>query len=44
MNLRSWRHFFRLRTAQASHPQMRELARPMLEEFKRVFPVLFDDL
>ena len=24
-NLREWRHFFRLRTAQAAHPQMREV-------------------
>ncbi len=44
MNLREWRHFFRLRTAKQSHPQMRELAQPMLEEFKRLLPVVFSDL
>ncbi|MBW2646067.1 MAG: FAD-dependent thymidylate synthase [Deltaproteobacteria bacterium] len=44
MNLREWRHFFRLRTAEASHPQMKEIARPMLDEFKRRIPVVFDDI
>ncbi|MCL2189496.1 MAG: FAD-dependent thymidylate synthase [Defluviitaleaceae bacterium] len=44
MNLRAWRHFFRLRTDKASHPQMREIARPMLDEFKRLLPVVFDDI
>lgn len=27
-NLREWRHFFKLRTAPAAHPQMREVAIP----------------
>lgn len=44
MNLREWRHFFTLRTASAAHPQMREIAQPMLEEFKRLIPVVFDDI
>jgi thymidylate synthase (FAD) len=44
MNLREWRHFFRLRTSEKAHPQMREIACPMLDEFKRKIPVLFDDL
>lgn len=44
MNLREWRHFFRLRTASAAHPQMRELAIPMLAEFKGIIPFVFDDL
>jgi len=35
MDLREWRHFFKLRTAKASHPQMREIAIPMLTEFKK---------
>lgn len=43
-NLREWRHFFRLRTAAAAHPQMREIAVPMLREFQRLIPVVFDDL
>lgn len=44
MNLREWRHFFKLRTAKAAHPQMREIAQPLLEEFKRRIPVIFDDI
>lgn len=44
MNLREWRHFFKLRTSSGSHPQMREIAVPMLREFKRLIPVVFDDI
>ena len=44
MNLREWRHFFNLRTSRAAHPQMREIAIPLLEEFKRRIPVVFDDI
>jgi thymidylate synthase (FAD) len=44
MNLREWRHFFTLRTSAAAHPQMREIAVPLLEEFKRLIPVVFDDI
>ncbi len=43
-NLREWRHFFSLRTAKAAHPQMREVARALLEEFRTRIPVLFDDV
>jgi len=44
MNMRSWRHFFKLRTAAASHPQMREVAQPLLDAFKEKLPVLFEDI
>ncbi|NLY18007.1 MAG: FAD-dependent thymidylate synthase [Clostridiaceae bacterium] len=44
MNLREWRHFFKLRTAVSSHPQMRELAIPLLEEFKKLIPCVFEDI
>ena len=44
MNLREWRHFFRLRFAEDAHPQMREVAGLMLKEFKALVPVVFDDL
>jgi len=44
MNLREWRHFFRLRTASAAHPQIREIAGIVLEEFRRQIPVVFDEL
>lgn len=44
MNLREWRHFFRLRTSDKAHPQMREIAKPILNEFSRLIPVVFDDI
>lgn len=43
-NLREWRHFLKLRTSQAAHPQIREIAIPLLEEFKQLIPILFDDI
>ena len=43
-NPREWRHFFTLRTSKAAHPQMRALALDMLQGFKNVIPVLFDDI
>lgn len=44
MNLREWRHFFWLRTDSHAHPQMREITIPMLKEFKKQIPVVFDDI
>lgn len=43
-NLREWKHFFRLRTAKSAHPQMREIACPMLMEFQRRIPIIFEDI
>lgn len=43
-NLREWRHFFKLRTAPAAHPQMREVAIALLKEFQKLVPVVFDDI
>lgn len=44
MNLRSWRNFFKLRCDKAAHPQMREIAVPLLKEFKELIPIVFDDI
>lgn len=44
MNLREWRHFFRLRTSDKAHPQMKEIAKPILNEFRRLIPIVFDDI
>ena len=44
MNLREWRHFFRLRTSPGAHPQMREIAIPLLNTFQTLVPVIFDDI
>ncbi|MCI9533006.1 MAG: FAD-dependent thymidylate synthase [Lachnospiraceae bacterium] len=44
MDLREWRHFFKLRTAERAHPQMREVAYMLLEEMKKRIDVVFDDI
>ena len=43
-NIREWRHFLKLRTAPAAHPQMREVAKMLLAQLKERVPVLFDDI
>ena len=46
-NLREWRHFFSLRACGSTgkpHPQMLEVAVPLLKELKDRVPVVFDDL
>ena len=43
-NIREWRHIFKLRTASGAHPQMREVMIPLLAEFKKQIPILFDDI
>ena len=43
-NIREWRHFLRLRTSPAAHPQIREVTVPLLHELQRLVPVLFDDI
>lgn len=43
-NLREWRHFLKLRTAKAAHPQMRALTAPLLKKLKEWIPVVFDDI
>lgn len=44
MNLREWRHFFKLRADNAAHPQMRQIALPLLKELQNEIPVIFDNL
>lgn len=47
MNLRQWRHFLELRALNSTgkaHPQMLEVAIPLLHEFKALFPPVFEDL
>lgn len=44
-NLRQWRHFFKLRAQnKRAHPQLREITIPMLRDFQKLIPVLFDDI
>lgn len=47
MNYREWRHFFKLRAARLTgpaHPQMEEITIPLLNEIKKLIPVVFDDI
>lgn len=43
-NYREWRNFFKLRTAEPAHPQMREVTIPLLKELKTLIPIIFDDI
>ena len=44
MNLRELRHFLKLRTATAAHPQMRQIALKMLDILVEKLPAVFDDI
>lgn len=43
-NIRQWRKIFELRCDVGAYPQMRELAKMMLEQAHEYVPVVFDDL
>ena len=46
-NMREWRHFFKLRAAGLTgtpHPQMLEVAVPLLNDCHKYLPALFDDI
>lgn len=43
-NYREWRSFFKLRTAEAAHPQMREITIPLCKELQKKIPIIFDDI
>ena len=43
-NLREWRHFFSLRCSKQAHPQMQQVAIPLLLKFKEKLGVIFDDI
>jgi thymidylate synthase (FAD) len=40
-NFREWKHFIRLRTSPAAHPQMVEVAKMVEESLKKVAPTVF---
>lgn len=44
MNMREWRHFFRLRGSKAAHPQICEIVRLLLPKFRELLPDLFEDI
>jgi thymidylate synthase (FAD) len=43
-NLREWRHFLKLRTSKADHPDIRILAIDLLHKLQSLIPVVFDDI
>lgn len=43
-NLRTWRHFFIMRTSAEAHPQMRQVVDPLLREFQEKIPILYEDI
>ena len=42
--LEEWHHFFKMRADKPAHPEMKQLAVPLLKEFITLFPGVFDDL
>ncbi len=44
MNMREWRHFFRLRCSKKAHPNIRYIARDILQTFYKMMPCLFEDI
>ncbi|MBR6888057.1 MAG: FAD-dependent thymidylate synthase [Selenomonadaceae bacterium] len=44
MNLRELRHFLKLRTAAAAHPQMRQIALKIYKILAEKLPAVFDDI
>mgnify|MGYP002897862081 CR=1 FL=1 len=43
-NIREWRHFIKLRTAPAAHPDMRRVARMLYDLLSVKYPVFFEDI
>lgn len=43
-NIREWRHFFRLRAQKNAHPQIQQVAIPLLLCFQEWLPALFGDI
>jgi len=43
-NLREWRTIFKQRAQKVAHPQMRELMCPLLRQFQKLVPIVFDDI
>lgn len=43
-NLREWGHIFKMRASPRADPTMQRLMYPLLEEFKKLFPHVYDSL
>lgn len=44
MNLREWRHFFKMRLSARAHPQIRQIAAMLLKQLQAKLPEIFGDL
>ena len=44
MNLREWRHYFRMRCSNRAHPQIVEVSKMILQVFAERYPAFFGDL
>ena len=44
MNMREWRHFIKLRSSSAAHPDIRILAIDLLKQIKEKILIIFDDI
>jgi len=44
LNLRAWRHILIMRTTKETHPQFRQVSIPLLREFQRNIPIIYDDI
>lgn len=43
-NLRNFRHLFLMRTSKETHPDFRAVTIPLLVEFKKLIPILYEDI
>lgn len=43
-DIREWRHFIKLRTSKAAHPDIRVISIELLKQFKKDYPVFFEDI
>jgi thymidylate synthase (FAD) len=43
-NLRNWRWFFQARTTKEAHPDCKRVVVPLLAEFQKRIPLLYDDI
>jgi thymidylate synthase (FAD) len=43
-NLRNWRHFLLMRTTLETHPDFRQVTVPLLDEFQKKIPILYEDI
>lgn len=43
-NLRSWRHFFIMRTSKETHPTAKLVTIPLLRKFQKNIPILLEDI